>query len=456
MATLARLTAQLDALDDDFSFFFQAKPPTKARLDALEAKLGLPLHAEHRALIAKLSACAVVADEEVWPPPAAYEVRPAWQHHRGIEVFGLAPKGSAALDVVVQTRERAPSGARSLVAAMRLHGAGWCVGYDAKGTLYEWEPDGEPSKLGTKQLFPVLSGWLRVLVRDKAKMKKLGAKQGGGGARASAWLEKLGDDGEAAAKKLMKEPPAVREEVIVLVAKALAKGAEPTDYLWRLAEIAADERATDALIAHAKKGKPDVRETALGILGTLPGKPKRAVPVLLGALGASNEDLVSRAAESLRAYADPTMIAPLTKALTKVQKDPRWVDGMAASYLFAALAAAAAKGNAADHGRVVDVLTKNLAPKASKHAALPAFEALIEMGPKAKGALEALERSFAQKDMYLASLARHAHGAITGDYEPHLAALRAAAKHKSGDVRAAAKIALDDAQERKKRKRRGK
>ncbi|MBX3206757.1 MAG: HEAT repeat domain-containing protein [Labilithrix sp.] len=453
MTTLQKFTAQLDALDDDFSIFFAAKPPAKARIDALEKKLGVPLHAEHRALIEKVSACAIVTDEKVWPRPLAYEVRPAWQFHWGIEVFGLASKSSSALDVVVQTRERAPSGAHELVAAMRRLGAGWCVGYDAKGTLYEWEPGSKPSKLGSKHLLGVLAGWVRVLENDKAKMKKLSAKNAGGGAGAGAWVEKLaGDGGSAAGKKLMKEPPAVRKEVIDLIAKALAKGAEPTDYLWRLAEIAADERATDALMAYARKGNTDARTTALGILGTHPGKPKRVVPVLLDALGESNEDIVANAAEALLAYADPTMIAPLAKALTKVQKNPRWVHGVAAGYIYKTLAAAALKGKASDHDRVVDVLTANLAPKASRYAALDAFEALIAMGPKAKRAVPALEKSIAQKDMYLSSLARHAHGAITGAYEPHLAPLRAAAKAKDEAVRAVAEGALEDATRRKRKR----
>ena len=453
ISALQKFTAQLDALDDDFSIFFTAKPPAKARIDALEKKLGVPLHAEHRALIETMSACAIVADENVWPRPVAYEVRPAWQFHRGIEVFGLASKSSSALDVVAQTRKRAPSGARELVAAMRRLGADRCVGYDANGTLYEWEPGCKPSKLGSKHLLGVLTGWVRVLENDKAKMKKLGAKKAGGGASAAAWLEKLdGDGGSAAGKKLMKEPPAVRKEVIDLIAKAMAKGAEPTDYLWRLAEIAADERATDALMAYARKGNTDARETALGILGTHPGKPKRVVPVLLDALGESNEDIVAQAAEALLAYADPTTIAPLAKALTKIQKSPRWVHGVAAGNIYKTLAAAAAKGKASDHDQVVDVLTANLAPKASRYAALDAFEALIAMGPKAKRAIPALEKSIEQKDMYLSTLARHAHGAITGDYEPHLAAFRTAAKHKDEAVSAVADSAIEDAKRRKRKR----
>jgi len=114
MATLTTLSAKLDALDDDFSIF-AAKAPTEARIDTLEKKLGLALHPEHRVLIAKTAACAVIADEKVWPRPKAFEIRPAWQFCLGLEIFGLVPKSVADKAKMKQqpTRGKAKPGADS-------------------------------------------------------------------------------------------------------------------------------------------------------------------------------------------------------------------------------------------------------------------------------------------------------------------------------------------------------
>ena len=49
-----------------------------------------------------------------------------------------------------------------------------------------------------------------------------------------------------------------------------------------------------------------------------------------------------------------------------------------------------------------------------------------------------LEKAVAQKDLYLSSLARHALGSITGDWKPHVEALRKAAKSKDSAVSAVA------------------
>lgn len=447
MATLDSVAKRLDALDDDFSIF-SGNPPTKSAIVALEKKLGVKLLPEHRALIAKLASCAIIADEKAWPRPVAFEVRPAWQFCWGIEVFGIAPKTAGALDVVVQSTIRAPAGKQRLVAAMSRLGERTCVGYDAKGKLYEWEPKGRASALKAKGLLAILDSWLETLAEDKDKMKKAPSKKKtaakAAGKTAEQWLEQLldDDDADATANKLMKEAPAVRAAVIALVTKALKKNPDATEHLWALAWIDKDEAVLDALIAYAQKGKDDVRTTALGILGANEKKPKRVVPVLLAALADKDEEVVQEAAAALENYADPTMIAPLTLALVKAQKSPRWVYDVTVGNIMAVLAKAAAKGRAKDRDAVVDVLTANLAPKASRYAAQPAFDGLIELGPKAKRAVPALEKAAAGKDLYLSSYARYALCAITGNASPHLAALKVAAKNKDSAVKAVAQDAV--------------
>ena len=84
------IVAAARALDDDFKLF-SGKPPGDVHIADLEQKLGRPLHPPHRALVAEVGALAIVAKDEVWPPPKAYEVRPYWQMVRGLELFGPLP-----------------------------------------------------------------------------------------------------------------------------------------------------------------------------------------------------------------------------------------------------------------------------------------------------------------------------------------------------------------------------
>ena len=161
---------RLEALDDDFHTF-SGKAPKKAEIDALEKQLGVPLRADHRALIAELSCMAILADEKVWPRPVEYEIRPAWQFVYGIEVFGLAPKTAAALDVVTQTNARKPGGKTKLVAAMARISERRCIGYDKSGTLYEWQPGETPERAKASSLSDVLLGWIKTLETDKGVIK---------------------------------------------------------------------------------------------------------------------------------------------------------------------------------------------------------------------------------------------------------------------------------------------
>ncbi len=447
MATLSSVAAQLDALDDDFSIF-SGTPPSKTEIVALEkelAKLGVPsLHPDHRALIAKLGSCAVVAKEAVWPPPAPYETRPAWQFWRGIEIFGLAPKTAPALDADQQSRLRWPGGEKPLVAAMTRLGMKTCIGYDAKGKLYEWEPWGTPTALRDKSLFAILEGWLTTLAEDKDKIKsapKPVAKKGAGGG-AAQWVEKLLNDSTAAAtaKKLLAGSAAVRAEVVALLQNGLRQDPDGGGgYVYALGKLAADEKVFDALLSYAQAFEGEWG-SAFRILGRHENA-KRVVPVLLAALADDDDTKVKVAAEVLVDHAEPSMIPALAKALAAAQKRPRWMFGVTAPHILETLAKAAAKGKPKDVDAVVDILTANLAPK-ERYAALPAFEALIELGKKANRAVPALEKTAAGKDAYLGSLARHALGAITGDFAPHLDALKQANKSKDTAVKAVAERAL--------------
>ena len=369
MTTLKSVLTRLEALDDDFMVFSAAStPPSATDLDALETELGVPLRADHRAIIGALGSGAIVVNESVWPRPVELEVRPSWQFCFGVEIFGIAPETAPAVDAVRQSSARKPVGVAPFVAAARRIGERGCVGYGANGELVSCEPGGSTEPAPASNLYDVLLGWLRTLEDDKERIKADAPRAG--------------------------------------VRKSTKKS---------------------------------------GIRGALDGKPASALAALARSLRDPDEKIVSEAAEALATCSDPSVIAPLAEALAVVQKNPRWVHGVAAGRIFTALGAAAAGAGPADLARAIALLTANLDPRDDRYAALPAFRALIALERKAEGAVPALERAAGGKDPYLATLARHALGAITGNYGPHRAALEAAAKSKEGAVRAVAESALRDA-----------
>lgn len=164
------LADRIDTLDDDFQLF-AGPPATKPQLAAVAKALGIPLRKDHAALIAERSCFAVLVNEKVWPRPVEFDIRPAWQFCFGLEVFGIAPDTAPALDVVTQTNARQPAGKKRLVAAMKRIGDRRCVGYDRAGTLYEWEPGGDPERTQGGTLEEILLTWLETLATDREAMK---------------------------------------------------------------------------------------------------------------------------------------------------------------------------------------------------------------------------------------------------------------------------------------------
>ena len=430
MTTLDQVLARIDALDDDFAFFSaRGRPPETAAVDALEKELGRPLAPAHRALVEKLGACAVVASEKAWPRPQLYSIVPLWRHHWGIEVFGLAEE--APLDVVRQTKARAPQG---FVAALGRSG-GSTVGYDAQGQLFEWTRGEAPSAIEAKDLFVVLDAWLTTLAEDKARLANKSPED--------AWLDQIADldsDGRALAL-LLEEKPSVRAAVIELVGKRLAEDDSQTELMYALGRLAKDPRAITALQHYARQGPG--RTDAIRALGEQELDAEHVVPTLLACLADEDDDVIDAAADKLGNYPAPSMVKPLVAALATVQKKEGWEKGVVAGTIYETLAKVGAEATGEELATIVDTLANNLAPKIRPAAALPAFESLIALGPKAKAAVPVLEKAAAQADLYLSSLARHALGSITGDWEPHLEALRQAAKIEHSGTSAVAERGLE-------------
>ena len=439
MTTLAKVLAWIDALDDDFAWFSsQSKPPKKAAVDAVEKKLGIPLAPAHREILEALGALAVVADEKVWPRPVLYQTVPLWKHHWGFEVLGVAP--NTALDVVKQTKARAPKG---FVAAI-VRGGGTVVGYDAKGKLFDWTNGEKPSPIKAKNLFAVIDEWLGQLAEDKAKLTTK--------APGDEWIDKLIDDRTKAraGAQLAKEKPAVVDRVLALVEKKIAEGEDDIALVYGLGKAAKNAPVAAALQAYARGDKKGPsRSVAMGALATQGLEAKHVVPTLLVCLADPSDPIAAKAAYFLQRYAEPSMVKPLVALLERVQNAKRELGGSHAGTILETLAVIGKKAKGKELDAIVDVLAANLAPP-DKYDALPAFVSLQELGSKAKRAVPALEKSVVSKDKYLSTLARRTLGAITGDWAPHLEALKVAAKSKDDAVCAVAEEGLRMAKSKKR------
>lgn len=162
------IVAAAQALDDDFKFF-SGKPPDAHHIADLEEKLGRPLHPEHRALVEAVGAVAVLAKDEVWPPPEAYEIRPYWQMIRGIELFGPLPPNHPLS--VLGARARVPA---ELVPMGKLVGAERFLCATADGGVAWWSRDGAEPAAGFDA--EVLA-FLTQLAIDKDRVKREGIQR---------------------------------------------------------------------------------------------------------------------------------------------------------------------------------------------------------------------------------------------------------------------------------------
>ncbi len=167
-----------DLPDEDFQVFADKPAGERTtdmaeRITAAEAKLGVPLAAEHRAVIERWGALAVVAKPSAWPRPQQFERgRPAWQFAFAIELFGLTT--SRALDVLAQAEDHPPAASpeRVLIPFMHIAGSAHRIGYDQAGKLYEWKRGEEPSMIPTAGVLTRLLEALTGLRRDTESIKK--------------------------------------------------------------------------------------------------------------------------------------------------------------------------------------------------------------------------------------------------------------------------------------------
>ena len=446
--TPASVLKTIEALDDDFDLFWGRKsPPTKAQIDAAEKALGAKLRDDHRALIRTIGAGAVLAKESVWPRAKEFDVRPMWQFLIGVEIFGVPSSGDApVIEVVTQSRERAPAAKGKHVAAMKQIGSRRCIGYDAKGRLFEWAPGEAPESIGADGLLDVLAGWLDTLVADKNRMKAEAAakprkpKKSVGGdldAVVDGWLARLeADTRGVVSAELRKAPADVRRHLADRLLALTAEKKPDGDMIYRLPDLTDDPRVLARLFALAAHANAEIREIAVSMIDCLDERPAEAVPVLLQALVDKVEDVRNEAARALATYAPPAAVEPLKAALARQKRRKTWVHDVLTGNLILALGRCGA-------GRddVVDLLVGDLSLD-DRYASRHAYEALGAMAKKARRAIPALEAIASGKDAYREMHARHALATITGDAKPQLARLQAGTKSKDVAVKASAELAL--------------
>jgi hypothetical protein len=166
------ILAAASGLDDDFNYF-SGGPPSEAEVAALEAELGHTLPAAHRALIGACQCLAVVVKDEVWPPPKAYEIRPAWQMWRGLEIFGLAPAGHP-LSLLTHREDLAEDLPGSLPLA-KVIGAGHYLVVDDDGAVSWWTGPGTGEPV--EAFDTAVLKFLAQLAQDKERVKREGIKR---------------------------------------------------------------------------------------------------------------------------------------------------------------------------------------------------------------------------------------------------------------------------------------
>jgi hypothetical protein len=170
-----RISAAIERLDDDFKYF-SGGPPGEAAVAALEQQLGCRLPPGHRELVAACGSTAVLVNEEVWPPPVAYEIRPQWQMIRGLEIFGVAPPGhplsmAAKRTELVELRD----GDDDLWPLGKVIGISRWLCVDADGDLQWWDDGG--GEFCDGDFTDEVLGFLKTLAQDKARVKKEGIQR---------------------------------------------------------------------------------------------------------------------------------------------------------------------------------------------------------------------------------------------------------------------------------------
>ncbi len=387
MTTIDDVAKRIEALDDDFNIYSMSqKLPSAEQIATVEKELGMCLSAEHRALVQRFGALAIVAKEEAWPRPAALDIRPRWQFGYAIEVLGvLGGQSAPALDLVTQARAHQPRGATPLVPAIHIAGDAFVVGYDATGALFSWSAGAEPERIAPAGLLELLLARIDALAADKDRIKAA--------------------------------PPDNEDD-----------DEDETDLSTLLQRLASKDTEERREAREAIAGRDQIPEAAV----------RAAIDCL------PDEEVRDKAIEVLEESKSPLALEPLLRALERAQENPAWATEGEADKLFSAIGACG-RGDE----RAVRTLAANLIIEPShggKFTALNAFKALAEMRSGAAMATARLLAVAGDADAWRRANAHATLLAVTGDVATHAPPLIELLDHEAegGAAGAAARGGLRD------------
>ena len=430
--------ARLSALDDDFRVFV-AKPPSAADIDAVEATLGIALESGYRAFIASTGCAAAVPQDEVWPAPVAYEIRPRWQLERVIELYGftegqLPPE----LDVRARTVALRERGIEGWVATLGVPGTNLTLAHDAAGD-YAWiDRDGNIERV-TATFEHIVGVRLAQLQADKDRFVAEAAKAATKATKANA------KNAKSIAAALVESPwdaeelfegvaSGTKDEVRTLLLGKLAR--KPDEELVAALATLPHPDTTAALLALlANANERDLRGAVADALGDCPGDDAHAALVAL--LDDPEPDLVGAVVEGLAKHDDPQLAAHIFARLD------RWAaqgDDLMLHTVVTAL-----REHAANDPRTVPALA-SLWDLAARHdgtlmASNAVYDALAAL-PVRDLTVATFERAVAHAHPYLQARGIGGLAALGRDVEAHLPTLVALLDHKVPSTQANAESAF--------------
>lgn len=436
-------SARLFELDDDFKVFTgSAVKPAESDIAAFEEEFGFGLEEGYRAFVASVGCAAAVVEDEVWPPPVAFEIRPAWKTQRGLELFGfVSTKTPPPLDVRLRTERLRERGLEGWVATLGVIGADLVLAHDAAGN-YAWidgDGDVEPVSATFEHLLDVR---LTQLQADKDRFVAERAAQEKARAAATRSAEDIADalvESPWDVDELLEHADeALREEVRAIV----------------LAKLAA---APDAELVAAAATLPGASAT-VGIIAALHGSPGADVrEAVAEALAECEGDEVWATLERLLDDETPSVVRAAVESLAEVAaRDGR--DGLA-DEIFARLERWVSQGDDLTLSTIVEILGKQAAADPRTVAAIAplwdisvrrggtlmasnaVFDALAAIAPNDPRTVATFENALVSDSAYLR--ARGIKGlAATRDMSAHLPTLVALLGDDSDAVQAHAEAAF--------------
>jgi len=166
------LAAALEGMMQDFRVVGSPLTPTKERLEAVEARLGVRFPDEYKDLVLRASAIGVEAKEELWPPPKPLEIGPRWRFLRGMYMLGLGEEIPDWLDIEKATIRFREEHGTDLTPFFYLMGSADRYCFTPTGSIVEWLHDAPASPAPCeKGFYDLVLSFAKELCENMAKVK---------------------------------------------------------------------------------------------------------------------------------------------------------------------------------------------------------------------------------------------------------------------------------------------